>query len=81
MDWSRFNVDAPKDLTLSAKKEPLDHQRAAIAKVLTEFADHDRGKLIMAWTGSPGRICDTSLETYEPRPRVLPLVGPPRARS
>jgi predicted helicase len=48
VDWSRFSVDAPGDLTLVDKKEPRDHQRVAIDKVLAGFAEHDRGKLVMA---------------------------------
>jgi len=48
VDWSRFSVDAPGDLTLVDKKEPRDHQRLAIEKVLAGFVEHDRGKLVMA---------------------------------
>lgn len=48
VDWSRFSADAPGDLALVDKKEPHDHQRVAIEKVLTGFAEHDRGKLVMA---------------------------------
>src|SRR5574344_103993 len=30
------------------KKKPMDHQKEAVEKARTYFADHDRGKLIMA---------------------------------
>ena len=48
VDWSRFSVDAPENLTLVAKKAPRDYQRVAIDKVIAGFTGHDRGKLVMA---------------------------------
>lgn len=48
VDWSQFSADQPDRLVLAGKKSPRPHQREAIGKVLQGFADHDRGKLIMA---------------------------------
>ncbi|MET8185743.1 type ISP restriction/modification enzyme [Streptomyces sp. NPDC005246] len=41
-------VDLKFGMTLRAKKTPRPHQRAAIDDVYAGFAEHDRGKLIMA---------------------------------
>ncbi|KUM86538.1 MULTISPECIES: DEAD/DEAH box helicase [Streptomyces] len=48
VEWRLPAVDEPIELTLQKKKEPRKHQRAAIDDVFTGFADHNRGKLIMA---------------------------------
>lgn len=48
IDWSRFDLSRPTDLTLRKKKTPLPHQVDAIGNVLEGFKTHDRGKLIMA---------------------------------
>lgn len=48
VDWSQFQITAPDDLVLGAKRQPRDYQREAIATVIEEFQTHERGKLIMA---------------------------------
>ncbi|MEU0896994.1 DEAD/DEAH box helicase [Streptomyces massasporeus] len=48
VEWHLPAVDEPIELTLQKKKEPRKHQRAAIDDVFAGFADHNRGKLIMA---------------------------------
>ncbi|MCH0557751.1 DEAD/DEAH box helicase [Streptomyces sp. MUM 16J] len=48
VEWRLPAVDEPIELTLQKKKEPRKHQRAAIDDVFAGFADHNRGKLIMA---------------------------------
>ncbi|WP_094584278.1 type ISP restriction/modification enzyme [Synechococcus sp. BO 8801] len=48
VDWSTFSLEAINRLKLQKKRDPRPHQRAAIADVKACFADHDRGKLIMA---------------------------------
>ena len=47
IDWSAFEVDSKK-IKLRSKKALLDHQRQALTAVVSGFAEHDRGKLIMA---------------------------------
>ncbi|MFG2213148.1 DEAD/DEAH box helicase [Streptomyces sp. NPDC048638] len=46
--WHLPAADEPIELTLQKKKAPRKHQRAAIDDVFAGFADHSRGKLIMA---------------------------------
>ncbi|MFH9010324.1 DEAD/DEAH box helicase [Streptomyces sp. NPDC017943] len=41
-------IDHEVQMTLRDKKSPRPHQKAAIDDVFTGFAEHDRGKLIMA---------------------------------
>lgn len=48
VDWSRFSLDRPQDLSLRPRKQSRPHQTAAIAAVTEGFAAHERGKLIMA---------------------------------
>jgi predicted helicase len=48
VDWPRFDLERPDDLTLAGKKATRDYQRLAIDKVLAGFAERDRGKLVMA---------------------------------
>lgn len=47
VDWSAWRPDGSSPLRRKTRK-PLPHQRLAIDKVLAGFAEHDRGKLIMA---------------------------------
>lgn len=46
IDWSIFEVS--NEVTLQEKKQLREHQRDALAAVQQGFAEHDRGKLIMA---------------------------------
>ncbi|CAM3952610.1 type ISP restriction/modification enzyme [Nocardia ninae] len=48
VEWHLPTVGAPIELSLQQKKEPRPHQREAIDDVFAGFADHNRGKLIMA---------------------------------
>ncbi|WP_242682162.1 DEAD/DEAH box helicase [Herbiconiux sp. SYSU D00978] len=48
IDWSRFTLNAPSELSRKAPKQPFPHQETAIQKVLDGFESEDRGKLIMA---------------------------------
>ncbi len=48
IDWSKFSLQHPQDLSLRAQKKTREHQAAAIGDVLKGFAEADRGKLIMA---------------------------------
>ncbi len=48
IDWSKFTLQRPQDLSLRPQKKPRDDQKSAIADVLKGFAQADRGKLIMA---------------------------------
>src|SRR5690606_4388876 len=48
IDWSSFSLDAINKLKLQKKREPRQHQKDAIKDVKSGFAEHDRGKLIMA---------------------------------
>lgn len=46
IDWSIFEVS--NEVRLQAKKQLREHQRDALAAVQKGFAEHERGKLIMA---------------------------------
>ena len=48
VDWSHFSLSRPDKMKLRARKQALDHQRAAIKDVLQGLSMADRGKLIMA---------------------------------
>lgn len=48
IDWSKFTLQRPQDLSLCARKQTREHQTAAIGDVMKGFAAADRGKLIMA---------------------------------
>ncbi|MFO0648534.1 MAG: type ISP restriction/modification enzyme [Polyangiales bacterium] len=48
IDWSRFSLKRPQDLSLRRQKAPREHQKTAIRAILDGFAKADRGKLIMA---------------------------------
>lgn len=47
IDWSKFSLKEPQ-LKLKPKKQIKPHQQTALSKVITGFAEADRGKLIMA---------------------------------
>lgn len=47
IDWSKFSLKKPQ-LELKPKKQIRPHQQTALDKVMTGFAESDRGKLIMA---------------------------------
>ncbi len=48
IDWSRFRLDRPQDLSRRPVKQVRPHQVAAIDAVVAGFVGHERGKLIMA---------------------------------
>ncbi|MEU4368220.1 DEAD/DEAH box helicase [Micromonospora chersina] len=48
VQWHMPTLDHRFEMTLRAKKSPLKHQLEAIEDVFARFAEHDRGKLIMA---------------------------------
>lgn len=48
IDWDSFTLDSIESMKQAPKKQPRPHQREAIKSVLSGFAEHDRGKLIMA---------------------------------
>lgn len=48
VDWSKFSLAQPEDLTLAPKKQAHQHQAEAIDAVLAGFGSTDRGQLIMA---------------------------------
>ncbi|GAW98314.1 type ISP restriction/modification enzyme [Secundilactobacillus mixtipabuli] len=47
-DWTQFSFNKPQVKIKVNKKQPRDYQVEAIQKALDYFADHERGKLIMA---------------------------------
>lgn len=80
VDWS-FAGPAESlelDLAAAAKRDPWPHQRKAIDKVMAEFTEHDRGKLIMACgtgkTFTALKICEELVETLSGSAKVLFLV-------
>jgi len=48
IDWAEFDFGAPDRLAVKPKKTLRPHQQTALDHVVAGFADHDRGKLIMA---------------------------------
>lgn len=48
VDWSKFSLAKPDVVKLRTKKRLRKHQTTALKKVEAGFAEHDRGKLIMA---------------------------------
>ena len=48
IDWSKFSLQRPQDLSLRERKKTREHQTTAITDVVKGFAQADRGKLIMA---------------------------------
>lgn len=48
VDWAHFDLKRPDRMRLRSKKELREHQQEAHGKVVAGFAEHDRGKLIMA---------------------------------
>lgn len=48
VDWSKFSLAKPDVVKLRTKKKLRKHQKLALDKVEEGFAEHERGKLIMA---------------------------------
>jgi predicted helicase len=48
VDWGQFSIETPEVLVTRGRKAPRPHQVNAIAAATARFAEHDRGKLIMA---------------------------------
>jgi predicted helicase len=80
IDWSFASPAESLDLDLAPapKRDPWPHQRKAIDKVIAEFSEHDRGKLIMACgtgkTFTALKICEEIAETPGGAAKVLFLV-------
>ena len=66
IDWSRF---APtEELVLKPKKRLRPHQENAVNKALAGFAQHERGKLIMASPPTRPAASSRTPTTTPPRP-------------
>ncbi|MFM6082223.1 MAG: DEAD/DEAH box helicase family protein, partial [Dolichospermum sp.] len=48
IDWDKYSIENPDNLELKPKKRMRPHQQTSLEKVLAEFENADRGKLIMA---------------------------------
>lgn len=48
IDWGQFSIETPEVMITVGKKSARPHQERAIEAAVTGFAEHDRGKLIMA---------------------------------
>ncbi|TDT64436.1 type ISP restriction/modification enzyme [Frigoribacterium sp. PhB116] len=48
IDWSTYSFDKPDEVASPLKKQLRAHQQEALDAVQRGFADHDRGKLVMA---------------------------------
>jgi len=48
IDWGQFSIETPEVLVTVGKKSARPHQERAIEAAVTGFAEHERGKLIMA---------------------------------
>lgn len=67
VDWAQFSIETPEVLVTRGRKSPRPHQVNAIAAATAKFAEHDRGKLIMA--------CGTG-KTFTSLRLAEQLVGP-----
>ena len=74
IDWSKFTLQRPQDLSLRKRKKALEHQTTAIADVLKGFAQADRGKLIMACGTGKTFTSLRIAETIAPTGHILFLV-------
>lgn len=74
VDWSRFSLERPQDLSLRPRKQARAHQTAAIAAVTAGFADNERGKLIMACGTGKAFTALRLAEQLAPSGHVLFLV-------
>jgi predicted helicase len=48
VDWGQFSIETPDVMVTVGKKSVRPHQERAVEAAVAGFADHDRGKLIMA---------------------------------
>ena len=72
IDWDAWLVDERAPLVRLPRREARPHQRQAITDVREGFAEHDRGKLIMACgTGKTLTALRIAEETAGPGGRVL----------
>ncbi len=74
IDWSKFSLQRPQDLTLRPQKKLRDDQKAAQADALKGFAEADRGKLIMACGTGKTFTALRIAEKIAPKGHVLFLV-------
>lgn len=74
IDWSKFSLQRPQDLSLRERKKTREHQTAAITDVVKGFAQADRGKLIMACGTGKTFTALRIAEQVAPKGHVLFLV-------
>jgi len=74
IDWSKFSLRRPQDLSLRARNSIRPHQAAALASVTKGFAKSDRGKLIMACGTGKTFTALRIAEKLAPKGHVLFLV-------
>lgn len=74
IDWKKYSLISNK-VQLIDKKQPRDHQKVAISKVIEGFKNSDRGKLIMACgTGKTYTSLKIAEEQLKGKGNVLFLV-------
>jgi len=74
IDWSKFSLQRPQDLSLRAQKKLREDQKAAHADVIKGFSEADRGKLIMACGTGKTFTALRIAEHVAPKGHVLFLV-------
>jgi predicted helicase len=74
IEWSKFSLQRPQDLSLRAQKKTREHQTAAITDVVKGFSQFDRGKLIMACGTGKTFTALRIAEKVAPKGHVLFLV-------
>ena len=75
IDWSSYSNSAPSALTAQPVKTPRPHQQAAIEDGIRNFAENERGRLIMACgTGKTFTSLKLTEELYPKGGLVLFLV-------
>jgi predicted helicase len=74
IDWSRFSLKRPQDLSLRVRKSLKEHQKFALDDVVSHLSTADRGKLIMACGTGKTFTALKIAEHLAPQGRVLFLV-------
>jgi len=76
VDWAQFSLQNPERIPLRERKSIRKHQREALDNVIEGFANHDRGKLIMACGTGKTFTSLRLMEEFVPSGGLVLLLAP-----
>jgi len=76
VDWDAYSLHSPEKMVLRSRKALREHQKDAVAVILSKFKDIDRGKLVMACGTGKTFTSLRVMEQMFPEPGAILFLAP-----